>query len=144
MKLLCKNEMFGLVPMFDEDYNQKRKLKFGEVYTCEIKKARNYQFHKLYFALINLAWEYQNEKTQTFFKNDITNFRKAVEISAGHCDTAFNIKLKCWTDIPKSIAFDKMDEFEFKVLYDRVKDVLFLVFLKDISQEEFERNLINF
>ncbi len=136
--------MFGLVPMFDEDYEQKQKLKFGEVYTCEIKKARNYKFHKLYFALISLAWEYQNEKTQTFFKNDINNFRKAVEISAGHCDTVYNIKLKCLTDIPKSIAFDKMDEFEFRDLYDRVKDVIFLVFLKNITQEEFERNLINF
>ena len=144
MKILCKNEMFGLVPMFDNDYENKRKLKFGEVYQVEIKKARNYEFHKKYFSLINTAWEYQNEATTKFFKNSVEQFRKSVEVSAGHCDTVFNINLKTWVDIPKSIAFDKMDEFEFQELYNNVKTVLFAVFLKNISEDEFMSNLINY
>ena len=37
-----------------------------------------------------------------------------------------------------------MDEDEFTQLYERVKDVLFKYFLKHISVEEFEKNLINF
>lgn len=136
--------MFGLVPMFDADYDQKQRLKFGEVYQVEIKKSRNYQFHKLYFSLINTSWQYQNEAVQNHFKNSVEQFRKSVEISAGHCDTVFNIKLKEWVDIPKSIAFDKMDEFEFRELYENVKTVLFSVFLKNISEEEFMSNLINY
>lgn len=95
-------------------------------------------------ALINLAWSYQNEKTVEHFKNDVSCFRKTVEIATGHCDTVYNITRKEWVDIPKSIAFDKMDEFEFRELYDNVKRVLFTVFLKNITEEEFTRNLINF
>lgn len=144
MELFLKNTSSGLIPMTDFDYDQKRTLKIGDVYKCKITKARNYQFHKLYFSLIACSWEYLNEATQNHYKNNIEQYRKSVEVSAGHCDNVFNIKLKAWVDIPKSISFEKLDEIAFKELYERVKDVIFLVFLKHISQEEFERNLINF
>jgi hypothetical protein len=81
-------------------------------------------------------------ETQTeFFKNDVNQFRKTIEISAGHYDLVYSIKLKEWVEIPKSISFDKMDEFEFRELYKSVKDVIFTLFLKHISIEEFEKNL---
>ena len=69
---------------------------------------------------------------------------KSLEVSAGHCDKVFSFKLKDWVDIPKSISFDKMSEFEFRELYERVKDVIFNTILRTISVEEFESNLINF
>ena len=130
--------------MYDDDYEEKRKLKIGEKYSVEIKKARNVQFHRLYFALINCAWEYLNEAQSEFFHNNKTVFRKSLEVSAGHCDKVFSFKLKDWVDIPKSISFDKMSEFEFRELYERVKDVIFNTILRTISVEEFESNLINF
>ena len=123
---------------------KKKKLKIGQIYKAKITLARNIEFHRKYMALINLAWSYQNEKTVEHFKNDVSCFRKTVEIATGHCDTVYNITRKEWVDIPKSIAFDKMDEFEFRELYDNVKQVLFTVFLKNITEEEFTRNLINF
>lgn len=141
MELLMLNTPTGLKPMYDEDYDEKKKLKMGEVYKVSVKKARNYQFHKRYFSLINTAWEYQNEKRQEFFHNSVECFRKTVEISAGHCDTIYSLKRKEWVDVPKSIAFDKMDEFEFMNLYDRVRDVLFSTFLTHISQREFDNEL---
>ena len=94
--------------------------------------------------MINCAWSYQNEKTTAHFKESVEWFRKTVEIAAGHCDTAYSISRKEWIEIPKSIAFDKMDEAEFMDLYERVKDVLFSVFLRDISEYDFRRNLSNF
>ena len=143
MELFLQNTRSGLVPLYDEDYEEKKKLKIGEVYKVTIKRPRNYRFHKLYFALINCAWEYQNEAVVNHFKT-VESFRKTVEISAGHFDEVFLIDKKEWVQTSKSIAFVKMDEDEFKDLYERVKDVLFSVFLKNITQEEFERNLINF
>ena len=94
--------------------------------------------------MINCAWAYQNESTVEHFKNSVEQFRKTVEIAAGHCDTVYNISMMSWIDTPKSIAFDKMDEAAFQDLYDRVKDVLFSVFLRNISEEEFMKNLVNF
>ena len=144
MDIYLKNTSSGLVPMTDDDYESKQKLKIGEVYKCSIKKARNYKFHQKYFALINCSWEYLREPQQQFFNNSKESYRKTCEIAAGHCDKVYNIRLKDWTDIPKSISFDKMDEFAFRELYNRIKDVILTTFLKHISYEEFEKNLINF
>jgi hypothetical protein len=144
MKLFVQNTARGLVPMYDEDYEEKRKLKIGKVYEVKIRLARNYEFHKKYFSLITCAWEYQNEKTTAHFKNNIEMFRKTIEIAAGNCDSVYSIARKEWIEIPKSIAFENMDEAEFQELYERVKDVLFSVFLKNIKEEEFMINLANY
>lgn len=144
MKLYLNNTAAGLVPLYDDDYEQKRKLRLGKVYLAEIKLARNVQFHRKYFALIKCAWEYQNESVQSFFHNDCNLFRKTVEVAAGICDRVFNLRLKEWVDIPRSISFSAMDEAEFAEMYERIKDVLFSTFLKDIDYKEFQSNLINF
>lgn len=144
MKLYVKNTTSGLVPMYDADYEEKRKLKVGKVYSVEVRLARNYRFHKKYFSLINCAWEYQREKTRAFFNEDIEGFRKCVEISAGWYDQIYSIERKEWIQIPKSISFGSMDEAAFSTFYDRVKDVLFQVFLKHITEDEFMQNLVNF
>mgnify|MGYP004701357753 CR=1 FL=1 len=144
MKLLLKNTTTGLIPLYDADYDQKRKLKIGEVYQVEIKKARNYELHKKYFSLIHCAWEYQNEKRQAHFKNSVENFRKSVEIAAGHCDVVYSIRLKEWVEVPKSVSFSKMGELEFRTLYENVRTVLFSVFLTHISEKDFNEQLINY
>lgn len=144
MKIYCTNTARGLVPNYDSDFEEKKKLKIGATYKCEITLARNYEFHKKYFALINCAWEYQDERRQVFFKDDIERFRKSVEIAAGHCDIIYLLDRKEWVESPKSIAFEKMDEAAFSDLYEKVKRVLFAVFLRHITEEEFMKNLVNF
>ena len=136
MELRLLNTPSGLKPLYDEDYDQKKKLKIGEIYKAKITIARNINFHRKYFALINCAWAYQNERTTKHFKNNVESFRKTVEIAAGHCDTVYNLSLKSWVDIPKSIAFDKLKQEEFEDLYERVTDVLFTTFIKGIDEEE--------
>lgn len=144
MELYLLNTASGLNPCNDEDYEKKLRLRPGRIYKCKVTLARNYEFHKKYFALINCAWAYQPERVVEHFKHSVEQFRKTVEIAAGHCDTVYSISLKSWIDIPRSIAFDKMDEAAFQDLYDRVKDVLFNIFLRNISEEEFMKNLRNF
>ena len=53
MDIYLLNTASGLKPCMDEDYEQKKKLKIGKVYKAKITLARNYEFHKKYFALIN-------------------------------------------------------------------------------------------
>lgn len=143
MKLRLQNTTRGLFPLYDADYDEKKKLKIGEIYTAEIKLARNVEFHRKYFALITCAWEYQNEAVCKGFGNK-ENFRKYLEVAAGWYDIYYSPKLNEWVQIPKSISFEKMKAEEFSDLYDKVKDILYSVFLKDISKEEFEQNLLNF
>lgn len=144
MDIYLLNTPSGLKPCYDEDYDKKKKLKIGETYKAKISVARNLNFHRKYFALINCAWAYQNERVTKHFKESVECFRKTVEIAAGHCDTVYNLSLRTWVEVPKSIAFDKMDELQFRDLYDRVKDVLFTTFLKDVSEEQFIESLSNF
>lgn len=143
MKLLVINTPRGLVPLGDDDYEQKRKLKLGETYSVEVKVVRNVDFHRKYFALIAYAWEFLNEQEAERFK-DKENFRKYVEIAAGHCDVIFHPRLQEFVEIPKSIAFAKMDNTAFSDLYGRVKDVIFSIIGDRVTQEEFERLLIDF
>lgn len=143
MKLFLLNTSSGLKPCYDDDFDKKKMLRIGEVYKAEIKLARNLNFHRKYFALFTCAWEYQNEETVRHFKT-IECFRKTIEVAAGNCEPMYNIDLQQWVEIPKSISFEKMDEEEFRNLYERVKDVLFSTFLRNVSEEEFFNNLSSF
>ena len=143
MKINLLNTSRGLVPMYDYDYDEKKKLRIGEVYCAEVRLQRNYEFLKKYFALINCAWECLNEKQTEFFK-DINNFRKTMELNAGHCETIYSIERKEFIEQVLSISFDKMDNDEFESLYNRVFDVILKYPLKNISQEDFINNLSKF
>lgn len=58
------------------------------------------------------------------------------------------IDLKCTAEgilvVSGDEAYDKMDEAAFRDLYERVKIVLFAIFLKNISEEEFLNALADF
>ena len=131
----------GFKPCEDDDYEKKRTLKRGTVVECTVKEYRNYQFLKKYFALINCAWEYLSEDQQRFFHDNKDSFRKTVEISAGNCEPVYNRTRNEWLDVPKSISFDRMTESEFSQMYERVKDVLYNLFLMSVNREEFENQL---
>lgn len=143
MKLMVVNTPRGLVPMDDDDHDQKRKLKLGQTYSVEVKIPRNVDFHRKYFALISYAWEFLNEREEAKFKTK-DNFRKYIELSAGHFDVFYHPRLQEFVEIPKSISFGSMDNAEFSELYERVKDVIFSLIGDRVSEEEFERLLIDY
>ena len=143
MKLTLLNTSSGLVPLDDRSYEGKKKLKTGEKYTAEIRLCRNYEFHKLYFALIKCAWECLPERMSSGFRSEY-NFRKYVEVAAGHCEPFYSPTKGEWFEVPKSISFESMDEIAFRELYERVKDVILSILEDYITKGEFERILLNF
>ncbi len=144
MRLFVKNTPQGLIPMYDDDYDAKKRLKFDEVYRVDIVKARNIDFHRKYFALINIGWEYLNEEQTKFFKYDREGFRKCVQIAAGYYTLTYSIKRKEWVEESVSISFEKMDELEFQDLYNKVRDVIFSLVEDNVSEDEFLFNLADF
>lgn len=143
MKFLVVNTPRGLVPFGDDDYEAKKKLKVGETYTVDIKVMRNVDFHRKYFAMIAYAWEFLNEKEAERFKSK-ENFRKYLEIAAGHCEIIYHPRLQEFVEIPKSISFGSMDNTAFSDLYDRIKNVIFSIIGERVSETEFERLLLDF
>lgn len=144
MKLNVVNTTSGFIPEKDSDYELKKKLKTGVVYEVTIKEVRNVKFHHLYFSLLNCAWAYLTDKQQEFFHDNIESFRKTVEIAAGHYEPVYSTTRKQWLEVPKSIAFDKLSESDFSALYEKVRDVLYTVFIPEVNKVEFEKNLAYF
>ena len=128
----------------DDDYEKKKTLKRGSVIECTVKEYRNYKFHKLYFSMINLSWEYLTEQQREFFHENVDAFRKTVEVAAGHYEPVYSVSRQTWLEVPKSIAFDKLDEASFHELYERVKSVIFQTFIPNINKESFEFELRNY
>lgn len=141
LNLLCTQH--GLVPMYDEDYDLKKRLKIGQTYVADVKVARNVGFHRKYWALLNAAWSLLPERTSNGFRS-LEGFRSYVIVAAGFYELYFNPRLKEFVEVPKSISFEKMDEVEFGELYDRSKDVIWSIIGRYVSEEDFERCLINF
>lgn len=143
MKLLVVNTPRGLVPLGDDDYEEKKKLKLGQTYSVEVKVVRNVDFHRKYFALISYAWEFLTEQELIAFGSK-EGFRKSVEIAAGHYEPQYDLRTQSYVHVPKSISFGKMDNAAFSDLYRRVKDVIFSIIGNRINEEEFERLLLDF
>ena len=118
MKIKLLNTSVGLKPLFDEDFEEKKKLKIGEVYEATIKRPRNLSFHRKYFGLINLAWEYQNERAVEHFKHNIELFRKTVEMAAGWCEPVYSIDRKEWIEIPNPSLLIRWTKTNFKTYTD--------------------------
>lgn len=141
LNLLCTSH--GLVPMYDRDYDLKKRLKVGATYVADIKVSRNVQFHRKYWALLNTAWSLLPERTSNGFRS-LEGFRAYVTVAAGHYDLYYNLRLKEFVETPKSIAFDRMDEAEFEDLYERTKDVIWGLLSDKVTEEEFYNTLSNF
>lgn len=143
MKLNLLNTPHGLVPMYDADYDERKKLRLGQTYVADIRVPRNYQFHKLAFALINAAYACLPEAAQNGFRS-VDGFRQYITVAAGYYDVFFNPRLCDWVEIPKSWSFSSMDDAEFREFYDRLKDAIWGVIGQYVTEEQFETILANF
>ena len=143
MKLNLLNTARGLLPLYDDDYDEKKKLKVGVVYQAEVKAPRNYKFLRKAFALLNAAWELMDER-QTAAWRSKEGFRNYLTVASGFYDVYWNPRLNEFVEMPKSWSFDSMDEAEFSELYERMKDVVFNVLGDRVTEEVFETVLSNF
>ena len=137
MKLLLCNTPHGLMPMYDEDLDAKKRLTLGETYEADVRLVRNPHFHKKFFALINTAWAFLPERKQNGFRSS-EGFRKYVIVAAGYYDPFFSPIRGEFVEVPKSIAFDSMDQPEFEDLYKAVWDVIVSVLRECYGEEEFQ------
>ena len=92
------------------------KLKEGETLKLTYKKVRNGTYHSKFFSMINLVFENQD-------KYDVMeDFLTEVKLRSGHYKTHVTLKGKM-IYIPKSIAFDEMDQFDFEKFYEKAINV---------------------
>jgi hypothetical protein len=136
MKFIVRRTLSGLTPVYNSDKESLMdcKLKLGEDYEVEIRKPRNYKFHKKYMALINLCFENQDRFTE------IDDLRYYLTMKAGFVkkiDTGKGTMI-----LPKSISFSKMDDIEFDKLYQ--KTILTVCDFLEIEEGDLLNEILNF
>jgi len=131
---LKRNLSTGFLPADQSDLDKIVKLKRDEVYRCEIKIARNYEFLKKFMAMVKIG----HDATQLDMPFD--TYRHYVIVKAGFFKT-YTTKKGVFYE-PESIAFDKMSEERFEEVYNRVLDVI----LQDIGvdKQTIEKELLGF
>ena len=132
---VIRNKYFQLEALTGEDFEYIKQIPEGDPLTFDFKKLRNPDFHRKGFALFNLG--FQNTREPILSLND---YRKFVLKEAGIVDIIPTTKGDLV--LLKSIAFDKMDEIEFKQTYDSALNFI----IKDIgaTEEDIQNNLMNF
>ncbi|MEE9159975.1 MAG: DUF1367 family protein [Gammaproteobacteria bacterium] len=128
-KLVMSKRLGGLLePADDIGVAALQKFKAGDIVRCEIRKPRNPDHHRLFMALLSLAFA----STERFENPDA--LRAWVKCKAGHADY-FPMKDRhcphCGAGItgdlvaiPKPMNFAAMDQPEFDAFFDRAMDVI--------------------
>lgn len=144
MRIYCRVTDNGLVPMYDSDLEEKRRLKIGTDVLCDIKKPRNYKFHKKFFALIRLTFDNLPHNIQ-----DILGiYSEADMLLSLKIDLGISsIVSISGRDVYRegSISFAAMDEAEFEGFYNRCVNMILHRYLAGTNRsdllEEVERYL---
>ncbi len=130
MKIMLKKVAGGLVPSLPVDEEILSKWKFGSVLECEVKKPRNSQFHRKFFALINVV--YMNQEKYDIMDDLLVE----IKLKTGHYQEHITTKGEV-IYLPKSISFSRMDNDEFSLFYSKAVDVILKHFMP-ITEKELE------
>lgn len=117
MEIWVKNTFRGLVPMYDTDLDNKKKLKIDQEYLVIVKMPRNIKFHRKMFALYNLVFQNQEQYRV------LDDLRRDITIEAGFYRERTNINGEVIKEA-ESISFANMDDDVFSQLYNRSLDVI--------------------
>lgn len=128
MDIFLTRTLNGLAPADEAAKQAVKRWKMGETLKCSVRKPRCYKNHKHYFALLNLTFE--NQERYTSFEH----FRKAVQIAAGHVDELITLDGEVVL-LPKSIAYDALDEMEFSKVFGETMTVCAKI-LGDLDLDE--------
>lgn len=118
MKIQVIKTHLGIKPAYNSDLENFKKIPLNEVFEIEYKKKRNLRFHRLFFALLNKAFD-----NQELFTN-LDDMRYCLLLEAGISEEKVNPITSEIFKVPKSLNFASMDEIEFNLVYSSVKDYI--------------------
>ncbi|MCP9290038.1 DUF1367 family protein [Gracilimonas sediminicola] len=122
MKLWVSKQSGKLFPVDVEAQVRMNKLPAGEPIMIKYSKVRNPRHHRKYFAFFNKVYENLPEHLESNWP-DVNSFRKAMEMYSGFFTETINLKGERFL-MPKSIAYEKLDEMAFSELHNKVKTTI--------------------
>lgn len=143
MKILCIVTENGLVPKYDSDREEFRILKRNTDVLVEVGQKRNYEFHKKFFALLKLTYDNFPEWLEDSLNvHSVEDLRTRLKVDLGLYEVSHYGNQS--VIIPKSIAFDKMDETEFEKFYRSSVNHILKNYLKGVNNEQIEEEIWKF
>jgi len=135
MKPIFKRTDTGFTPDSHEAQELWGKTKPGQLVTMEVKRERNLQWHKKFFALLHIGHDNQERYT------DFEDYKFAMKVATGWCTELIRSNGELMYR-PKSYAFNSMSQQDFEAVYNKTIDVT----LKIIPMEkaDLEREIIAF
>jgi len=112
---LAKLENGDYRPCEIGDKELSNRVKVGEV--VQVKKTRNYEFHKKGMKLLTLAFDNQDKYS------NFEIFRQVLTMKAGFINWTEDKNGKPFP-LPKSLSFENMDEIEFQKWYETIKEIV--------------------
>lgn len=135
MEIYCRVTPTGLVPMYDSDLEEKKRLRVGENVLCTIRKPRNYEFHKKFFALVRLTFDNLPEHLVRMLNvQSEQDMLTCIKIDLGLYTIAWHARRPVLKE--GSISFAAMDETEFQKFYSRCVDIVLSVYLRGTLRED--------
>lgn len=132
MYLVKKNN--ALYPAHDSDHRELSKYKIGDILDCKLTKPRNPEFHKKFFALLNLGFSNQDKYSK------FEHYRIVMTMKAGFYEQIKTDRGTIYT--AKSISFGSMPQDEFERVFDAV--LMFICADIGVEKETVMNELINF
>jgi len=115
-------------PVFVPVMDDADKIPYGEL-MADIHKNRSPGNHKRFFAFIKQSFDMQD------FYDEPEVWRKVIQMKAGFFDEVVTEKGKVLY-FPQSIAWDRLDEIEFKDLFNRVINAFIRYYGDDLNEIE--------
>ena len=143
MDIYCRVTDIGLIPMYDSDLDENHRLRIGDNVLCTIKRPRNYEFHKKYFALLRLTVanlpHLIQQQMQIFTEEDLLD---CLKIDLG----LFTTRWHGGRQIVKtgSISFAKMDNTEFEKFFSRSVDAILRIYLRGTDRQALIEEVENY
>lgn len=143
MDIYCRVTDIELIPMYDSDLDEKHRLRIGDNVLCTIKRPRNYEFHKKYFALLRLTVanlpHLIQQQMQIFTEEDLLD---CLKIDLG----LFTTRWHGGRQIVKtgSISFAKMDNTEFEKFFSRSVDAILRIYLRGTDRQALIEEVENY
>lgn len=119
MEVFVVKTINGLLkPAFDEDKEKFSQFPKDGYFEIKYTKRRNIKFHRKFFALLKIAYENQSDYRL------MEDLRRDLIITSGHYEEVVNAITGEVYKIAKSISFSNLDETEFSLIYEDVKNVI--------------------
>lgn len=126
--------------MYDSDLDERKRLRIGDTVLCTIRRPRNYEFHKLYFALLRLTVLNMPDLIQQQLRiHTEEDLLECLKIDLGYYTTSWHGGREIVRT--KSISFTAMDETEFQKFFSRSLDAILRIYLRGSSRQDIIDNL---